>query len=347
MIKSFSLRNVLLILKLQRRGVSLDPERALTQPRSPLEVALATHFSFCFPHAADVCTYVLCGSKRGPRLSGFAQIEKRRGRPEADVIYLAPALPETNNAQKTLHSLLRHVCAQAGEWGTQRLFASIPEGREEIEVFQQVGFSVYTREDIFRLGASAVNNLNPAPDPLDRGPETIVRRRHSRDDWALQRLYVALTPRLVQQAEGLTPREWGLGPNHWFDWTRKEEYVLENKESQSGGYLQISEGRIGHWLKLSLHPQLYRGGKGLLAYGLSLLLTYPPLPIYCNVREYESEVSFLLKAQGFKAFDRRAIMVKHTGVRVREPALKLAPGLEKRAEVTPTSYGGGIVGSSR
>jgi hypothetical protein len=346
LIKPFSLRNTLVILKLQRKGVSLDPERALTQPRSPLRVALATQFSFCFPNSAEVCTYVLCGPKRRPRLSGFAQIEMSRGRPEADVIYLAPSLSETNNAQMTWHPLLRHLCAQAGEWGTQRLFASIPEGSEEIEVFQQVGFSVYTREDIFRLEASAVKDLSPAPNPPDHGSGAIVHRRHSRDNWDLQRLYVAITPRLVQQAEGLAPREWGLGSNHWFDWTRKEEYVLENREGESRGYLQISEGWTGHWLKLSLHPQLYREGQELLDYGLSLLLTHPPLPIYCNVREYEGEVSFLLKARGFKPFDRRAIMVKHTGVRVREPALKLAPGLEKRAEVTPTSYGGGIVGSS-
>jgi hypothetical protein len=347
LIKSFSLHNVLLILKLQRKGVPLDPERALTQPVSPLRAALATKFSFCFPHSADICTYVLCGSKRGPQLSGFAQIEQRRERPEANVIYLAPSLSETNNAQTTLYHLLRYLCIQASERGTQRLFASIAEGSQEIEVFRQVGFSVYTREDIFRLETSAVKDSKRGPDAPDHVSGVVVRRRHSRDNWALQRLYAAITPRLVQQAEGLTPREWGPGPNHWFDWTRKEEYVLENSQGESRGYLQISEGSIGHWLKLALHPHLYRAGKELLDYGLSLLLTYPPLPIHCSVREYEGGMSALLEAQGFKAFERRAIMVKHTSVRVREPDLKLAPILEKRAEVTPTSCGGGIVGSSR
>ncbi len=347
MIKPFSLRNILLILKLQRGGVSLDPERALTQPRSPLQDALATQFPFYLPGSVDICTYVLCGPKRSPRLSGFVQMEKRRGRPEADVIYLAPSLSETNNAQMTWCNLLRYLCAQAGEQGTQHLFASIPESSEEMEVFQKAGFNVYTREDIFCLEASAVKDLSSSPEPPEQETEAIVRRRHSRDDWALQRLYVAITPCSVRQAEGLAPQEWDPGSNHWFDWTRKEEYVLEDREGESRGYLQISEGRLGHWLKLSLHPHLYQGGKEFLDYGLSLLVTYPPLPIYCRVREYEGRVSFLLRARGFEAIERRVIMVKHTAVRVRDSLPKLAPVLEKRAEVTPTSYGGGILGSSK
>ncbi len=333
MIQPFSFRHYFLIRRLQGKGMSLDLERSLTQPGSPLWAALTSWLPFYFPTLTDIYTYVIDGLEQEQRVSGFAQVRERLGRPEADVVYLAPSL-SNEDVQAIWHRLLTYLCAQAGERGTQRLFASVPEGGREVEVFHQAGFAVYTREDIFRLDIALAE-----PRTCAQFDETALRRCQSRDSWGLRKLYKSVTPHLVRQAEGLVPRDWGLGLGNWLGWAGKEEYVLENDRGEINGYLQINEGRIGHWLKLSLHPRAQERVDELLDYGLSFLTAHHPLPVYCNVREYEGGVKGSLEARGFQFFGRRAIMVKHSTVRVKEPALKLVPALEKRAEATPTPYG--------
>jgi hypothetical protein len=54
------------------------------------------------------------------------------------------------------------------------------------------------------------------------------------------------------------------------------------------------------------------------------------------VREYEG-LRTLLQDWGFEPFGSQAILVKHTTVRIKKPARKLVPALDKRAEAaTPT-----------
>ncbi len=349
MIRSFGVRDLLLVSNLQKKGMCLDPEIALTRPYSPLLAALS---SYLLMQETGTSTFILeAGEQDSPsigprderspgqerrtvepsgrrRVQGLAQMRQRRGRPEADVIYLAPSFSTTDEAPTIWHRLLTHLCARAGERGIQRLFAHLAEEGEEIEIFQQVGFSPYTREDIFRL-----DRLSRSHRQLDK---VVMRPQQAVDAWALQRLYASVAPRLVQQAESLGERGWERSSIDWPLRSKSEGYVLED-DGEIVSYLLFHGGRIGHWMRILLHPQAYERADEVIRHGLAFLSRYPPCPIYCSVREYEGGLRDRLQDWGFEPFGSQAILVKHTTVRIKEPARKLVPALDKRAEAaTPT-----------
>ena len=56
MIRSFGVRDLLLVGNLQKKGACLDPEIALTRPYSPLLAALSSYFPI---HEAGTSTFIL------------------------------------------------------------------------------------------------------------------------------------------------------------------------------------------------------------------------------------------------------------------------------------------------
>jgi hypothetical protein len=333
MIKSFGVRDLLLVGNLQKKGTCLDPEIALIRPYSPLLAALSSYF---FMQEVGTSTFILEAMDQSIQGQGLVQMRRRRGRPEADVIYLAPSLRQAQDtafstadeAPMIWHRLLSYLCARAGERGIRRLFARLAEGGEEMETFQQVGFSLYTREDIFCL-----KSLSESHQRLNR---VAMRPQQAVDAWALQRLYAKVAPRLVQQAESLGERGWERSSVDWPLRSRSEGYVLEDN-GEIVSYLLFSGGRIGHWMRILLHPQAYDRAAEVIQHGLAFLSHYPPCPIYCSVREYEGGLRVPLQDWGFEPFGSQAVLVKHTTVRIKEPAIKLVPALDKRAEAaTPT-----------
>jgi hypothetical protein len=318
--KPLNVRDLFLVSKLQNQGMLLSLEGALTQTYRPLLAALVG----CIPlEGIGVFTYVCEEVGESRRMAGFGQVRMRKESSEADVVYLAPSLSAVENAKTIWCRLLEKLCREAGEQGIQRIFARPPEDGPEVEAFQQVGFSIYTREDVFRL--------NQMPPDLAHPEERTVRPQQPADSWGLQGLYADITPRLVQQAENITVREWEITPGPWPRQARREGYVLEDK-GEIIGYLRIRRGQTGHWLEMLLHPQAYRRADELVAQSLSLLAEYPPCPIYCCLRRYQGGLRAPLEAKGFQHFASQCVMVKYTTVRIKEPALKLVPALEKRAE---------------
>ncbi len=66
--------------------------------------------------------------------------------------------------------------------------------------------------------------------------------------------------------------------------------------------------------------------------------TYPPRPIYCGMRGYESGLQGALEKLRFEPFATELLMVKQTTVRAGVPVTKLGPALEKQIETaTPVS----------
>ena len=320
MSKLFDVRHLLLISKLQNQGMPLNSEEALTQTYRPLLAALVG----CFPlQGTEVFTCVYDEVEGSRRITGFAQVRMRKDSAEADVIYLTPSLSAAGDAKTTWCRLLEKLFLEAGEQGIQRIFARLPEDGPEVEIFQQVGFSIYTQEDIFRLGQM--------PSELSHPERMTVRPQQPADSWGLQGLYATVAPRLVQRAEHLTVRRWEATSGLWPGQARREGYVLEDK-GEVISYLRIRRGQTGHWLEMLLHPQAYERADELVEQSLSLLAEYPPRPIYCCLRRYQGGLRVPLEAKGFQLFASQCVMVKHTTVRVKKPVLKLVPALEKRAE---------------
>jgi hypothetical protein len=317
---SLDVRGLLLIGKLQNQGMLLGLEEALTQTHRPFLAALLG----CLPlEGVGVFTYVCDEMGESQRMTGFAQVRMRKESSEADVIYLTPSLSAVEDAKPVWCRLLERLCLEAGEQGIQRIFARPPEDGAELEAFQEVGFSVYTREDVFRLIQMPPDRTHPQ--------ERTVRSQQPADNWGLQGLYADVTPRLVQQAENITVREWEITPGPWPRQARREGYVLEDK-GEITGYLRIRQGQIGHWLEMLLHPRAYERADELVEQAISLLAEYPPRPIYCCLRRYQGGLSVPLEAKGFQQFASQCVMVKYTTVRVKEPALRLVPALEKGVE---------------
>ena len=333
MIRPFGLNDVWLMRRLQRSGVPMAIEHMLTHPRDPLWTALTAPWPWA---GKGVATFVLSQEGTGHRLSGFVQLMKRAARPEADLLYLAPAPsqetpPET--AAGTIWSQLLNYCSfAAANHGLQRIFASFPDGVPGQDCLKDVGFSLYTRETIYRLAPPVVGNSQPGFRPQGPG-----------DGWALQRLYARSTPHLVQQAEGATS---GMVGSPSFPWWEPDSWQgsVWAPAGEMRGAVQVHMGRAGHWMRLLGSTGLaVREQRTLIEQGLHLITsertqkTRHPLPVYVTVRDYDMGLSSALSGFGFAPYLDRTRFVRHTTVPVRESVLTSRPVVEARQEAPARS----------
>jgi hypothetical protein len=329
-IRSFGLNDVLLVSGLQRSRASLAIEHILTHPSNPLWLALTAPWPFA---GVGVATYVLNERSQGSRMAGFAQLIKRASRPEADLLYLAPAIVVDgdggSSGEAIWRRLLAHCSVAASGHGLQRIFASIPDQRWEQTCLKDAGFSFYTRETIYRLASIPSVFAEPAG----------FRPQLPHDSWALQRLYTRSTPRLVQQAEGAITGEVGSPPLSWWEPDRWQGIVWEPAGEVRGG-AQIHLGGAGHWLRFwGTNLLTARELRSLIEQGLRLIASAhrrgqtKPLPVYATVRDYEIGLSGALTGFGFAPYMDRARFVKHTTMAVREPSSPALAALEARQEI--------------
>lgn len=323
MVTHMMLRDLVLIARLQKQSASLCPVEALIRPRWPVWMAARSLLTI---GEASTATYVLNETRGdGKYLQGFLQVEQLTARPEMHLHTVAPYLGNRQAYEdtRTIWSrLINRAVSEAAEHRIERIYATVADGSEAQHVLRSLGFSVYTRQEIFRL------------EP-DTHPQAIaqagIRPEQSTDSAALARLYREVVPHLVQQAEALTGHgiEAICGP---MSWDQGEGFILED-DARILGYGHLLSGNTGHWLSLLVHPDAYGQAERLLDYGLALLNYYPPLPVYCVVREYQGGVRVPLQDRRFTALSTYCRMVKHTTVRVTEPARTLVPTLDPRTEV--------------
>jgi hypothetical protein len=314
----FTAGDSLRVYRLQRKGISLDLQRHLTQPTTPLGEAW---LAFLTQQAMGRPTHVLYDLHDG---EGFIQVRYRPHQAAADVTFLAPALEGSRLAVNAWFRLLDGACVEAAGRGIQRVFANLPKSGAEVDVFQQAGFMLYAGEDLFRLAqppATQLSTKSPAVRALQ--PE----------DWpAIQKLFVAITPQRVRQAEGGI----AVGAGREKDCQR---YVLPGKDSDDlVAALNLCTGRQAHWLRVLVHPDVRDVTDDLIRWAVTALAGRSAHPIYCNVRQYESGVQVALETAGFESFMARALMVKHTVAWSKSSAPELAAALAGGAEIAPPAY---------
>jgi hypothetical protein len=329
MIRPFGLNDVWLVRRLQRSGVPMAIEHMLTHPRDPLWTALTAPWPWA---GRGVATFVLNAEINGQCLSGFVQLMERAARPEADLLHLAPALaPEVAcdpTAAVIWNRLLSYCSFAAANHGLQRIFASIPEGVPGQTCLREAGFSLYTRETIYRLAAL-----------IEGGSQAGFRPQGPGDGWALQRLYSRNTPRLVQQAEGAHSGEVGSPLFSWWDPDSWQGSVWD-PAGEVRGAVQVHIGRAGHWMRVwGIAGLGVRELRAIVEQGLHLIASdhgqraRRPLPVYVTVRDYETGLSGTLSGFGFAPYLDRARFVRHTIAPVREPAPAARPTVEVRQEI--------------
>ena len=91
-----SLTDLLAVRQLQTRGMQLDLERAVLWPHTPLHAALMPRLPHSMVSAETIVLY--SSSARRSRAVGFLQARERRGRPEADSVFIAPSLDADDDA---------------------------------------------------------------------------------------------------------------------------------------------------------------------------------------------------------------------------------------------------------
>ncbi len=257
-------------------------------------------------------------------------------RPEADLLHLAPALSIKaacgTGAATVWGQLLNYCCIAAASHGLQRVFASIPDGAPGQVCLRDAGFSLYTRETIYRLAGS-----------IDGNPQAGFRPQGPGDGWALQRLYMRNTPRLVQQAEGALSGEVGSPIFSWWEPDSWQGLVWE-PAGEVRGAVQVHIGRAGHWMRLwGITGLAVRELRALIEQGLRLITsdraqkTRRALPVYVTVRDYEMGLSGALSGFGFAPYLDRVRFVRHTTVPVRELAAAGRSAQEVRQEVPARS----------
>lgn len=312
----FSAGDSLRVYRLQRKGISLDLQRKLTQPRTPLWEAW---LAFVTQQAMGQPTYVVYDLHQG---EGFIQMRYRPHQAAADVTFLAPALDEEDKAGAVWARLLDNAGIETAGRGIQRVFASLPDSGGETDIFHQAGFLFYAREDIYCLVPST---------PAD-GREVPGLRPQRAEDWpALQKLCVAITPQRVRQAEGGIMHTAGTE-------THGRRYVLPAENGKElVAALSLLDGSLGGWLRLLVHPDSRQVAEQLVAWGVANLHGQMNQPVYCNVRQYEPGVRVALDAAGFAPYATRALMVKHTVAWTKSPMPELAAAL-KSAEPLPPAY---------
>jgi len=322
LIEPFGLSRLWLLKKLERKGTPFGLQRVLTHPISPFWRTLSSYISVYEP---NIHTYVILSDTGEGQMSGVVQLCECSGRPEAEIIYMAPSLSAHPGARPIWSQLLSQVCKQAGEQGLQRLFADVLWDGEEMEVLRQEGFITYAREEILRL--DEISNVRREL-PLDG-----LRRLRYGDKCRLLKLYVTVTPRRVQWAEGQNP------PLSWLTVSNRgmlrgaEAYVFEGKEGETvSGLLHIVPGKTGHWLEIVWVPDGDADVDDLLDFGLERISNWTARPIYTAVREYQGGVLPSLHARGFEPCARQAAMVKNTAVWVNDPFQNTLPIVQKQGE---------------
>jgi len=342
-IRPFQVGDIFLIQRLSRQATKLNTIQALLQSHSALKAALTAVIPW---NEAKATTYVL--HQRGHELArtGFLQAQKRPGRPEADIILLAPALDTPWGHPAVWQKLLVYYCNEAAHQQIARIYVDAPDQPLLVNTLNQVGFRVYTRQTIWRLRPGQDGVLAPGGTDTTRSiRQTGVRLQTKTDEWALQRLYARVVPNQVKQAEGLQLDSTLYGAVkppilEWWQTSARESYVFEQK-GDIQGCMRLAYGRRGVWLQLWMdsHQPDTECIHQLLGYALiNIRQEKIHLPVYIGVRDYQGGLGPILAEYGFAPFTDRAKMVKHVVQWVRSVTSILAPALETVHEVVPTPF---------
>lgn len=328
MVGPFSLYDLRVIRDLESQGVDFDFERAHLWPHTAFAAALYAGLPFSEIGASS---YILYHNHDKRKPLGLIQSRARRNRPEADISFIAPALEADPDAVTIWYRLLADATNEMCERGVQRVYVQVMGENGTEEVFRQAGFSVYTHEDIYLLAAERIQTFPPM-----QGARAL-RRQRKRDAWNMLRLYTTVTPRPVQIAEGMMSSEGKVGKlGDWWEQASGVGYVIEGTEDGLLGAVRVTRGRAANWLRIYLHPKAQSRAGELVCNALGLANSPHPRPFYCPVRDYEGGIRGPLEAGGFKLVAKRSLMVKHTTVRAKEPAVWAVPALEKPAPLIQT-----------
>lgn len=342
MIRPFQLGDIFLIQRLGSQATKLNIVQSLLQPQSASWASLTAVVPW---NDARVATYVLNQQGHGLVGNGFLQVQKRPGRPEAEIVRVAPGLDTPRGHPAIWEKLLAHYNAEATHQQIARIYVDVPDQPLPVHTFNHVGFRAYTRQTIWRLSAFDAS----IPTGQTSGE---IRPQGVLDEWPLQQLYARVVPETVQLAEGMHTGQGDHQGGHqgnyvvkppileWWQPGMVDRFVMERR-GEIVGAVQIVQGPRGYWLRpwADLYDPNPYVIHTLLRHALHVIWRRAiTQPIYVGVCDYHGGLGAILSDYGFAPFTDRAKMVKPVVQWVREAALDALPALERARQVAPAHF---------
>jgi hypothetical protein len=283
-----------LVSRLAKSQFIMDTVTALTRATNPLESALLAAVPLAdlgFP------TLIVRDEDHG----FLGQIRHRTGERYAQIVSLAPEPDEMDDEALWL-TLLDALIETAARRGAHLLRAEVTENRYTIiRLLRRVGFSVYTRQTVFRYQPG--QPLYPIP------PRRVILRSATEQDTnRILALIGNLVPSLVQQAVAGGDRENLSGL-----------VVEQTDDKRLIGYLDVVEGKTGLFIKPFLHPDIFEDeATRIFAEALRSLPKAERLPVYFSILSFQEWLGVPLAQLGLTEGPRQAIFVKHVVARIRQ-----------------------------
>jgi hypothetical protein len=298
--------------------MSFDSQTALTRGVNPLEGAV-----WGVRPLADLGlgnpTFVLRhADAEAPEGCYIGQFRHRPGDEHAHIVFAAPSLDADAAApdDQNWGRLFEAMTAAAGVRGAFTLNAEVAETGNAFLALRQAGFAVYTRQEIWRREPAPL-----APDMAEKQQLLRLCQPNDLDAVGISSLYHAVVPRMVRSADPSPDTRHGLV------YTYKGRIL---------GYLNAQEGKNGVFVQSIIAPEV--GGpeiEDMLCGVLCYLPHAHKLPVYFNVRRYQSWLGGALPKLGFAPYMTQAVMVRHTVRRIESVAYKAAPALDGVALALP------------
>ena len=331
MVRPFRFGDIFLIQRLGRQATKLNIVQATLHLQSAFGASLTSVIPW---NHGKVTTYIL--RQRGHRLArdGFLQVQKRPGRPELDIVRLAPGLDARRGHPAIWEKLLSYHTHEAARRQIERTYADVPDQPLPVSTFTHAGFRTYDRQTIWRLTPYGVDDCAHLI-TADFRPQTRA------DEWAIEQLYRRIVPAAVQAAEGMqnggSVRAPILG---WWQGGSYASYVLIGR-AEVRGSVQIVQGSRGNWLQLwcdftdpdatDIHQ--------LLRFALTTVSRQSSrLPVYIAVREHHGALGSILSDYNFAPVTDRAMMVKYVFQWLREAAHAGPASLETAPSVATVPF---------
>lgn len=294
-VRTLKLRDMPWVYHVIKQGGLQDPLFAKTHAFSPVGLAALSLLSGV---GIGTSTFVANPEEKNSG-RGIAQLRHRGNRGEADLLFMAPRL-EREAAKGVWMSLLGHASRQMQSEGIIRLYARPPAEGPEAHLFREAGFSLYARETILELKPGK---------RINQGKAVPLEMTYGCSNWHLWKLYVDITPPIVQWADGATS---GEAPYGW-DCLRGQA-ISWNEKGTLLGAMQISPCRKGCLLYVLLREPPPEESDAFLRQGLEVLGVPCSKPVYVSVRSYQPCLRRALEGIGFEPIGEFISAVKQIAV---------------------------------
>jgi hypothetical protein len=280
-------------------------------PAARLWSVLSATLSALLPLSQETLIYV---AEEGGKVVGFIQASGQPlglDLPRATVLQvLNLQVVEGADSDEVAPALVEHLCNQALDRGSHRLFVRLPEGDPLLRVFRLRGFRQYATEVVVYADKTVMRS-----DTFPDGARPVRRGDHR----LLYQLYRKVTPQGVSQLEAPTYREWRALHGEWTGrlaarGSEKQELAIDQVELVGWVKAERSSGARPNTVSFMALPDSSLAG-GLADLGLSLLGA-SELPAWSSLRHYDSHMIDALRGRGFSVLLTQLLLVKELAVRV-------------------------------